>query len=130
MPPVAVTVAEPVLPVLQAGLVAVAVAVTTVGATNVTEEVAVHPRVSVTVTVYVPAPRLLMVAVLPTAVVPLRHWNVYPGVPPATVTLADPVFPVLQAGFVEAVVGTTGAGAVSVADDVPVHPLESVTVTV
>src|SRR5690242_7992905 len=47
----------------------------------------VHPLASVTVTEYVPGGKLIIV----TAVLPLLHRYVYPGVPPPTFAVAVPL---------------------------------------
>ena len=62
VPPEAVAVALPVPP-LQSTLTCVVLTLRTVGCVIVTEAVFMHPFESVTVTVYVPAPRLFAVAV-------------------------------------------------------------------
>ena len=65
VPPEPLTVAEASLPVKQLTLVIDVMAdVSKVGSVIMTEEVAVHPRLSVTVTTYVLAIRLMIVAVV------------------------------------------------------------------
>ena len=55
MPPVAVTLAVPLLPPKQLTGVALHVAANCAGSVTIDSQVAVHPLASVTVTVYVPA---------------------------------------------------------------------------
>ena len=75
-----------------------------------------------------PAGNELAVAALP----PLGDQvKVYGVVPPVTLTVADPVLPPLQFTFVLAEIVAVGdAGFVTIAVDVFIHPLLSVTVTV
>lgn len=90
---------------------------------SVTDEVPVHPP-PVTVTVYVPAARPVMVAVVP----PLDQEYVYGVVPPVALAVAEPLLCV-QDGLVLVTVTVGAPEEVSVTDEVPEHP-PPVTVTV
>jgi hypothetical protein len=85
-PPVAETVAVPLL-----AIHGISVTVTETEAPPIllrlAELVAVHPELSVTVTAYVPVPRLLMVAVVAP---PGLHKYEYPPLPPDAVILTEP----------------------------------------
>ena len=69
MPPVAVAVAEPLLPPSQETSEALVVRLKALGWLIITEPLTVHPFLSVTVIVYVPPDRLFAVA----PVAPLLH---------------------------------------------------------
>ncbi len=72
---------------------------------------AVHPFESVTITLYVPAARLLAVA--PVWEGELFHKYVYGPVPPPAVTVAEPVLAPLQNTFTEEeIVAVNTAGCV------------------
>lgn len=91
--------------------------------------VAVQPKASVTVTVYVPTPRLFTVAV----VAPVFQRYVYGEVPPLAVAVTDPVDVVVVLVFVdeaetERTVGEVCTTALQEVD--AVHPFDCVTVTV
>ena len=96
------------------------------GSLMVTEEVAVHPFASVTVSVYDPAHRLLMVAV----VAPLLQAYVYGAVPTLTVVFADPSQEPAQLASFEVALAVNVAGSLMVTEEVAVHPFASVTVSV
>ncbi len=97
VPPVAVTVAEPLFPPLQVMLFCPEIkAVKAVGCVIVTLVVRVQPFASVTVTVYVPAVNPVAVA----AVCPPVQAYVYGAVPPLAVTVAAPVLAPLHNTFI------------------------------
>jgi hypothetical protein len=100
------------------------------GSVIVTVAVKVQSVPSVTVTVYVPAARLVAVAVVCTGSV--FHENKYGRVPPEAVTVALPVDWPKHNTSVWLVIATTNglAGSVIVALAVAVQPRESVTVTI
>jgi hypothetical protein len=128
VPPDATTVALPLQTALQVTFTCDCVAVITGGCVIVAVAVAVHPFASVTVTVYEPAMSVFAVAPVPPDG---AHAYVYGAVPPATVTVAEPLLPPKQVTFVEAemlAVGPPELGTFAIA--VVVHPRESVTVTV
>ena len=60
---------------------------------------------------------------------PFDHAYVYPGVPPLTVRLTDPVEAPLQPAGVALADALSAVGSLTVALAVCVHPLASVTVT-
>lgn len=92
--------------------------------TIVDDCVAVHPTLSVTVTIYVLAARLLMFCV----VAALLQLYVYPGVPPDGDDVIDPLLrPHVASVGVKVTVG--GVVVVNVVDAVAVHPIASVIVT-
>jgi hypothetical protein len=127
VPPVTVTVAEPVVPPLHNTLLtAVEVARAETGSMIVTISVIVQPLASVTVTVFTPA----VSPVITDVVAVVDHKYVYPEVPPDTVTVAEPVVPPLHNTLLTAVDVTKAVGSAIVTISVIVHPLASVTVTV
>jgi hypothetical protein len=86
-----------------------------------------HPFASVTVTVYVPAGRPVVVTPVPPEG---AQVYVYAPVPPPGVTVAEPLFPPKQETLVVAeILAVTCAGCVIVAVVVTEDPLASVTVT-
>src|SRR6185437_80675 len=78
------------------------------GCVIIAEAVAVHPLASVTVTVYVPALRLLAVALVPPLGV---HAKVYGTVPPKGFAVAEPVLPPLHLSLIIPPVVTLSAAA-------------------
>jgi hypothetical protein len=108
----------------------VIVAMMPVGSVSSTLVTAVQPFASVTVTKYVPAVR--PEAVAPVWAGDVLQLYVYGAVPPLAVTVAAPLMPPSQLGFVLAVIDavTALAGSVTVAVAVLMQPLKSVTVTV
>ena len=128
MPPVAVTVAEPVLIPLHSTFVwAVIEAVNWDGSVITTKVLEIQPFASVAVTLYVPAVRPVAVA----DAWPLFHKYVIVPVPPVPAAVAEPFEPPKQLTFTEAeiVTATALAGCVIVTLAVSVQPFESVTVT-
>ena len=126
-PPPALTLALPVLLHAIELLIKVVLAVTGVGCVVMNEAVVVHPLLSVTLTVYVPADNPVAVIL----VCPLGfHKYVYGAVPPLAAAVAVPVLPPLHATPVLVAVTLTGAGWVIVKLIDAIHPLESRTVTV
>jgi hypothetical protein len=121
----AVTLIEP-LPPAQPGFTAVAVAVNCVGC--VTTAVAVEEQLfaSRTVTVYVPATRLLALAALD----PFDQAYVYTPVPPVAFTVTLPLLPPKQLTAVALGVSANAAGCVIVNVRTTEHPAPSVAVTV
>jgi hypothetical protein len=109
-------------------LVTFVVTVSKAGCPITVDAVAVQPFLSVTVTVYVPAVRLVAVALVP----PLgAHEYVYGTVPPPAVTVAPPVAPPLHLTLVvELIEAVRTVGCVIVTAAVAVQPFLSVTVTV
>jgi hypothetical protein len=103
-----------------------ALAVKPAGAVIVTPDVALHPLLSFTVTLYVPADNALMDVAVP----PLLQVYVYGVRPPPPVTDALPVLAQAVAFPVTLALAVTVAGAVMTALAVAVHPFLSVTVTV
>ena len=103
----------------------VIVAVTAVGSLITTDDVTVHPRLSVTVTVYVLAESPDKSSVE----TEFDQLYVYVRVPPLTVKFAVPVVPPLQRTSVPAILAIQGVGSVITTDEVAVQPLASVTVT-
>jgi hypothetical protein len=100
--------------------------VNAVGSVTVDVAVVEQPLASVTVTVYVPATKLLFVAV----VVPFDHAYVYAGVPPFAATATSPFEPPLINTFAFTVdVETNIVGSVMITEFVDVAPLASVDVT-
>jgi hypothetical protein len=101
---------------------------TAAGWVIVTLPVAVHPCASVTIKVYVPALKPLMLEV----VAPLLHAYVYAGVPPLGADWALPLLLPLQLTLLTtvALAKSTAAGCVIVTLPVAVHPWESCTVKV
>jgi pyridoxal biosynthesis lyase PdxS len=98
-----------------------------VGCVIVTVVDVVHPLASVAVTVYVPAVRLLLVAVVD----PVFQRYEYPAVPFAANAVAPPVDPPLHNTLVvEGIEIVSGVGCVIVAVVDVVHPFASVAVTV
>ena len=98
-----------------------------VGSVTVALDVVVHPFTSVTVAVYVPAVKPVMLAV----VAALLHTKVYGVVPPAPLAVADPLLPPLQLMFVFTTeLAVNAEGSVMVTLDVVVHEFTSDTVTV
>jgi hypothetical protein len=89
--------------------------------------VVVQPFASVTVTVYVPAQRPVVVAAVPPEG---AHEYVYGAVPPEATTVAEPVHWPLQRMFTCEPVVVIAGGCVIVYVLVIVHPFASVTVTV
>jgi hypothetical protein len=132
VPPDTVRLILPLLTPAQVAFVATAVADSaTAGSVIVTVAVLVQFLASVTVTVYGPAAKPVAVAVV--AVLGDDHAYVYGAVPPAALTVAEPVVPFLQSTFVLAVmaeVKTAGSVTVAVAVAVLVHPFTSVAVMV
>ena len=129
MPPFAVTVAEPLLPLLQLTLfwAVMAAEMALAGSVIVTVSESVQPLASVAVKVYVPAGN--PVAVMPVA--PLLQLYITAPVPPVELAVAEPLEPPKQETLVEeAMEATKAAGCKISATAVAVHPLESVTVTV
>lgn len=114
-------------PLLVPHVVPVAVVVTTNAGREDTVVVDdfVQPLASVTVTVYVPAKRLLLDGPMTL----LDHWYDKLPEPPDPVANADPLLLPLQAGLADAVTLRAG-GAVRVVVAVEVLPPASVTVTV
>ena len=98
------------------------------GCVITTAAVAVQPFASVTVAVYVPAVRAVVVLFVP----PLGlQLYVYAGVPPPAVTVALPLLPPLHVTGEEAVITAVNTGGcVIVVDAVILHPFASFTVTV
>ena len=93
----------------------------------VTLEVVVQELASDTVTVYVPADTPVILAV----VAALLQAKVYGEVPPAPLTVAEPLFPPLQLIFVFTTeLAVNAVGSVIVTLDALVHELASVIVTV
>jgi hypothetical protein len=117
------------LPPLQATLVCEPdVKLIAVGWVMVNERVAVQPFASVTVTVYAPATKPEAVAAVPPDG---AHEYVYGLVPPAGVTVAEPLLPPLHDTLVcEPAVKLMAVGCVIVKERVVVQLLASVTVTV
>src|SRR5205814_4768921 len=116
---VALLISEPFVPPLHVTLVTTCVVVIGGGCVIVTDVVAVHPLLSVTVNVYVPAVSPACDGVI-----------VYPGVPPLGVITTEPFVPPLHVTLVTTCVVVIGGGCVIVTDVVAVHPLLSVTVNV
>ena len=86
----------------------------------------VHPLASVAVTVYVPAARLLIVAV----VAPVFHKYEYPAVPFDANEVAEPVEAPLHSTFVvDGIVILNNEGCEITTETEEVHPLASVTFT-
>lgn len=123
-PPVGVAVAVPVVPPLHNTSVSVTATVKPPVLVMVTVSVSVHELPSVAVTVYVPAARPVMVAV----VAPVDHIKVMVPVPPVALAVAEPG--VEHEPLVPAMLATTAVGAVIVAEPVTVQPEASVAVTV
>lgn len=112
---------------LPVALVEVAVATIAVGWVMVKVRVAVHALASVTVTVWFPAAKPVLLAEVP----PPDQLYVYGLVPPEGLTLAAPVVPPKQATLVcDALVVEIAVGWVMVTDLVVVLLLASVMVTV
>lgn len=128
MPPVTAALASPSQALLQETSVWVEVTTSGAGSVMLNVCVATQPFASVTVAVYVPAARPLAVAAVP----PLGDQAYeYAGVPPVTVTVAEPVLPPLQATFVCApVLASAEAGCVMLKVCEERQPLASVIVTV
>lgn len=89
--------------------------------------VAVHPFISVTVMVAVPAHKPVLAAVVGLA--PDDHAKVFPPFPPAVVTVAVPSHAPKQVTLVCALMAATNeAGSLMICVTDAVHPAESVTV--
>ena len=133
VPPVALTVADPLAPPLQLTLVC-APALATSGLAGwliVNDLVVWHALLSVTVTVYVPADNPVAVAVVCIGVV-FQEYE-YVGVPPVGATVAVPLAPPLQETSVlppPVAALREAAGWLIVNDLVVWQALASVTVTV
>lgn len=125
-PPEGVAKACPVVPPKHSTLVGVVATVNDPGPVSVTDSVAVHELLSVTVTVYVPAVKLLAVPL----VEPVLQTNVYGEVPPVGLATAEPLVALAQPTFVPVMVGTMAAGSVRVTVAVAVQVAASVAVTV
>ena len=111
--------------VVTAGLLMLAVSC--VGSVRVTVLIATHPLASLTLTLYVPAVKLLAVVL----VLPLLQLYVKLPVPPLALTLAEPVLLPLHNMLLGVNVFMLGAGLLLIAAiAVWVHALPSVTVTV
>ena len=121
------TLADPFALPLQSTLLFIVVDdVNTVGSVTVDVAVVVQPFASVTVTVYVPATKLLFVAV----VAEFDHTYVYAGVPPVADATSSPFDPPLINTLAFIVdVDTNIVGSVITTELVDVAPLASVTVT-
>jgi hypothetical protein len=132
VPPTTVRLILPLLAPAQVAFTLVAVADSaTAGSVIVTVAVLVHNFASVTVTVYGPAAKPVAVAVV--AVLGDDHAYEYGAVPPAALTVAEPVESPLQSTFVLAVmaeVKTAGSVTVAVAVAVLVQLFASVAVMV
>ena len=127
MPPEAFAWAEPLFPPLQLTLdVEAMLALRGEGCDTTTIEELVHPLLSVTVTLYVPAESDAMLVELD----PLLQLYMYEAVPPDAVAEALPSVPPLQLTdevCVVFMVNMDGCVMITLCD--PVHPLLSVTVT-
>lgn len=131
MPPAPVTVMLP-KPPLQPGLTALYVAVNAVGCVTTTLAVFVQPLASVIVTVYVPAPSPVAMAVV--WATPVFHKYVYGAVPPVMLSssrVAVPVVPPLHnTGVVVNGAHVMMAGCVNVTVQLVVQLFLSFTITV
>ena len=96
VPPLAVTVIEPLLPPEHETLVTVPLIASALGAVTVKVDEAEHPLASLTVTVYEPLARFEILAV----VEPLLHEYVLLPVPPLTLVVMLPLAEVAQSEFV------------------------------
>jgi hypothetical protein len=132
VPPTTVRLILPLLTPAQVAFTLVAVADSaTAGSVMIAVAVLIHPFASVTVTVYVPAAKPVAVAVVCAGLE--FHAYEYGAVPPAALTVAEPVVPFLQSTLVLAVmaeVKTAGSVTVAVAVAVLVQLFASVAVMV
>jgi hypothetical protein len=128
IPPVAETVALPLLPPLQEMLTCDVVTTMAVGSVIVVLAVALHPLSSVIVQVYVPGASEEAVAAVPPEG---AHAYVNGDVPPEGAAVADPLSAPLQDTFVlELIEALTPAELFTTTVVVLLHPFESVTVQV
>lgn len=128
VPPVAETVALPLLPPLQEMLACDVVTVIAVGSVIVVLAVALHPLSSVIVQVYVPGASEDAVAAVPPEG---DHAKVNGDVPPEGAAVADPLSAPLQDTFVvELMEALTPAELFTTAVVVLLHPFASVMVHV
>jgi len=125
VPSAATTIAVPVAKPHDAS-VALHVAVNAVGSPTMCVHDDIHPVASVTVTVYEPAVKPVILA----SVEPLLHKYVYGAVPPVAVTLAEPSEPPLHRTSVPEHVATGPFKLFTVLSQVAIHPFASVTVAV
>ena len=101
VPPLTVSVTEPLLPPLQLTFVVAVVALSdAIGWVIVAALIVEHPFISVIVTLYVPAIKLFIFCV----VEPPVQLYAYGVVPPLTVSVTAPLLPPLQLTLVVAVV--------------------------
>ncbi len=125
MPPTGVASILPVASPLHSTSTEVSDSSKSVGSVNVTDRDITQLLASVTMTVYVPATRLLLSSV----VMPSFHANAYGVTPPMTVRSMLPVASLLQAIFIDCSESSSKGGSVIVMDSEITHPLLSVIVT-
>ena len=125
VPSAATTIAVPSL-LPHVASVALHVAVNAIGSPTMCMHDDIHPLASVTVTVYEPAVKPVILA----SVEPLLHKYAYGAAPPVAATLAEPSEPPLHRTSVPEHVATGPFKLFTVLSHVAIHPFASVTVAV